>query len=82
MHIFDLRRRNQFQTEDIMAKLNETEKQARAFAMVHYRNVPNQAEFVALMDRVAKARKWRGFQAKRFRMAVVEAFHALRAERG
>ena len=63
-------------------KITETDKQARAFAMVHYRSIPNQVEFVDLMNRVAKARKWRGFQAKRFRMAVVNAFEALRAERG
>jgi len=59
-----------------------TEQQARVFAQMYaYRALPSNAEFVALMNRVAKARKWKGFQAKRFRMAVVAAVAELRAKR-
>jgi len=63
-------------------KTNETDKQAQVFAnMYAYRSMPSNEELVSLMNRVAKARKWKGFQAKRFRMAVIEAIVALHARR-
>ena len=56
------------------------EQQARVFALVHFQKVDNRG-LVDLMNRVSKARNWRGAVAKRFRMAVVDATQALRAQK-
>ena len=59
---------------------NTIEQQARVFALVHYQKLTHEG-LVEKMDQVSRARNWRGTVAKRFRMAVVDAFCALREQR-
>ena len=65
-----------------MAHSKETnvDKQARVFAQMNFQK-HTALGLVEHMDKVSRARNWRGAVAKRFRMAVVEALCALRTSR-
>lgn len=56
----------------------KVDKQARIFALVHYQKHSHEG-LIEMMDKVAASRKWRGFVAKRFRMAVMVAMGNIRA---
>ena len=59
---------------------NSVDKQARVFALVHYQKVSDRG-LIEAMDKVSRARNWRGAVAKRFRLAVMDATQALRLQR-
>ncbi len=62
------------------SKETNVDKQARVFAQMNFQK-HDALGLVEQMDKVSRARNWRGAVAKRFRMAVCAAMETLRTQK-